>query len=273
MRLAVFAIGVMTAFAASAFDPFVVKDIRVEGIQRVEAGTVFSYLPVKVGDTIRVHLRNPATNLMPHSVDFHASMVAWNDEMTSINPGEEKVYEWSAEYAGVWMYHCGTAPALHHIANGMYGMVIVEPAEGLAPVDKEFAIVQSEWYFDGQGKPASLTKAAESAPAPERPAVNAAAVDVFAAYTWQPPPPPPVPAGPPPKPMPPPLPYVYAGRVVDGGKTQFLLLEQGTLHSLAAGAAVGDYLLESGSDTQLVFLHRPTGERQTLAIAPQASLP
>ena len=126
---------------------------------------------------------------------------------------------------------------------------------------------------DGQGKPASLTKAAESAPAPERPAVNAAAVDVFAAYTWQPPPPPPVPAGPPPKPMPPPLPYVYAGRVVDGGKTQFLLLEQGTLHSLAAGAAVGDYLLESGSDTQLVFLHRPTGERQTLAIAPQASLP
>ena len=122
---------------------------------------------VKVGDTIRVHLRNPATNLMPHSVDFHASQVAWNDEMTSINPGEEKVYEWSAEYAGVWMYHCGTAPALHHIANGMYGMVIVEPAEGLAPVDKEFAIVQSEWYFDGQGKPASLTKAAESAPAPE----------------------------------------------------------------------------------------------------------
>lgn len=122
---------------------------------------------VKVGDTIRIHLRNPATNRMPHSVDFHASQVAWNDEMTSIDPGEEKLYEWTAEYAGVWMYHCGTAPALHHIANGMYGMVIVEPAEGLAPVDKEFAIVQGEWYFDGQGKPASLTKAAESAPAPE----------------------------------------------------------------------------------------------------------
>jgi hypothetical protein len=51
--------------------------------------------------------------------------------MTSINPGEEKVYEWTADYAGVWMYHCGTAPALHHIANGMYGMVIVEPKDGL----------------------------------------------------------------------------------------------------------------------------------------------
>ncbi len=72
-----------------------------------------------VGDTIRIHLKNPATNQLPHSVDFHSSMVAWNDEMTSINPGEEKLYEYKAEFAGVWMYHCGTSPALHHIANGM----------------------------------------------------------------------------------------------------------------------------------------------------------
>jgi nitrite reductase (NO-forming) len=56
---------------------------------------------VKVGDTIRVHLKNPATNALSHSVDFHASQVAWNDEMTSIKPGEEKLYEWKAEYAGV----------------------------------------------------------------------------------------------------------------------------------------------------------------------------
>jgi nitrite reductase (NO-forming) len=122
---------------------------------------------VKVGDLIRVHLRNPATNQLPHSVDFHASQVAWNDEMTSISPGEEKLYEWRADYAGVWMYHCGTAPALHHIANGMYGMVIVEPAAGLPAVDREIALVQSEWYFDGQGLPASLTRAAEAAPAPD----------------------------------------------------------------------------------------------------------
>jgi nitrite reductase (NO-forming) len=122
---------------------------------------------VKVGDTIRVHLVNPATSQLPHSVDFHASQVAWNDEMTSINPGEEKIYEWTADYAGVWMYHCGTAPALHHIANGMFGMVIVEPKEGLPPVDTEIALVQSEWYFDDHGLPASLTKAAEAAPAPD----------------------------------------------------------------------------------------------------------
>ena len=122
---------------------------------------------VKVGDTIRVHLINPAESQVGHSIDFHASQVAWNDEMTTINPGEEKIYEWVAEYAGVWMYHCGTSPALHHIANGMYGMVIVEPAEGLGPVDAEVAVVQSEWYLGPQGEPASLSKAAAAAPAPD----------------------------------------------------------------------------------------------------------
>ena len=122
---------------------------------------------VHLGDRIRVHLKNPATNKLPHSVDFHASQVAWNDEMTSINPGEEKLYEWTADYAGVWMYHCGTAPALHHIANGMYGMVIVEPKGGFEPVDHEFALVQSEWYLGPQGQPIDLTKAAAGAPAPD----------------------------------------------------------------------------------------------------------
>jgi nitrite reductase (NO-forming) len=122
---------------------------------------------VKVGDTVRIHLKNPATNELPHSIDFHSSMVAWNDEMTSIAPGEEKVYEWTADYAGVWMYHCGTTPALHHIANGMYGMVIVEPPEGLPPVDHEYALVQSEWYLGEQGEPAELAKASAAAAAPD----------------------------------------------------------------------------------------------------------
>jgi nitrite reductase (NO-forming) len=119
------------------------------------------------GDTIRVTLKNPTTNKLPHSIDFHSSQVAWNDEMTSIDPGGEKVYEWKADYAGVWMYHCGTTPALHHIANGMYGMVIVEPEGGFAPADHEIALVQSDWYFDAQQQPVSLAKAAEGAPAPD----------------------------------------------------------------------------------------------------------
>jgi nitrite reductase (NO-forming) len=122
---------------------------------------------VHVGDTVRIHLKNPATNKLPHSVDFHSSMVAWNDEMTSIDPGQEKLYEYKAEFAGVWMYHCGTAPALHHIANGMYGMMIVEPKEGLSKVDREFFLVQSEWYLGDQGEPASLTKASAGAPSPD----------------------------------------------------------------------------------------------------------
>jgi nitrite reductase (NO-forming) len=124
-------------------------------------------LRVKVGDTIRVTLKNPETNSMPHSIDFHASLVAWNDEMRSINPGEELVYEFEAKYAGVYMYHCGTAPALMHIANGMFGMIIVEPEGGLPPVDHEFAIIQSEWYLGAQNATIDITKASAGAPSPD----------------------------------------------------------------------------------------------------------
>jgi nitrite reductase (NO-forming) len=119
---------------------------------------------VRVGDTVRVHLSNPSSNKLAHSVDFHASQVAWNDEMTSINPGEEKLYEFRADYAGVWMYHCGSNPALHHIASGMYGMVIVEPREGLPKVDHEFAIVQSEFYVGKEGHITDLHKASSHGP-------------------------------------------------------------------------------------------------------------
>jgi nitrite reductase (NO-forming) len=122
---------------------------------------------VKVGDRVRVHLKNPIDNKMAHSIDFHASQVAPNDEMRSIAPGQELLYEWTADYAGVWMYHCATAPALHHIANGMYGMVIVEPKDGLPKVDTEFAIVQSEWYLGPQGQESDLEKALAAAPAPD----------------------------------------------------------------------------------------------------------
>jgi nitrite reductase (NO-forming) len=122
---------------------------------------------VKVGDTVRVHLVNAPSNQLSHSLDFHSSLVAWNDEMRSIAPGEELIYEFVAQYAGVWMYHCGTNPTLHHIANGMYGMMIVEPTEGLEPVDKEYAFVQSEWYLGPQGQVTDLGKASAAAPAPD----------------------------------------------------------------------------------------------------------
>ncbi len=124
-------------------------------------------LRVKVGDTVRVHFKNPKTNLMPHSLDFHASKVAWNDEMTDINPGQEKLYEFKADYAGVFMYHCGTAGVLSHLMNGMYGMIIVEPKAGLPTVDHEFFITQSEWYLGPQGEIGDLVKAQATVPNPD----------------------------------------------------------------------------------------------------------
>ena len=120
---------------------------------------------VHVGDTVRVHLTNQSN--MSHSIDFHASETAMNHQMVEIKPGATFTYEFTADYAGVWMYHCGTAPALHHIANGMFGMVIVEPKAGLPPVDKELAIVQSEWYLGAQGQPVDYAKANAAAPAPD----------------------------------------------------------------------------------------------------------
>ncbi len=128
-----------------------------------------------VGDTVRVHLINPPEATVSHSVDFHASQVAWNDEMRSIAPGEELIYEFTTDYAGVWMYHCGTDPVLHHIANGMFGMVIVEPEGGLPPMENEFFIVQHEWYLGPQGEVSSFAKANQAAPEPDFVMFNGAA--------------------------------------------------------------------------------------------------
>ncbi|MEZ4553723.1 MAG: multicopper oxidase domain-containing protein [Dehalococcoidia bacterium] len=109
----------------------------------------------KVGDTFEVTLVNKGK--LGHSIDFHASKVAWNDEMRTIQPGESLVYRFEAKHAGIYMYHCGTAPALHHIGNGMYGAIIVDPPD-LPPVDGEFLFVQSEFYLGPQGQPGDLTK-------------------------------------------------------------------------------------------------------------------
>ena len=109
----------------------------------------------KVGDIFTVTLTNNGT--MGHSLDFHASKVAMNDEMRTIQPGESLVYQFEAKYAGAFMYHCGTAPTLHHIGNGMHGALIIDPPD-LAPVDKEFVFVQSEIYTGPEGEPGDLTK-------------------------------------------------------------------------------------------------------------------
>jgi nitrite reductase (NO-forming) len=114
-----------------------------------------------VGDVFNVTLTNDGK--MGHSIDFHASKVAPNVAMRTLNPGESLVYQFKADYAGIFMYHCGTAPALHHIGNGMFGAVIVDPP-GLPAVDHEYAIVQSELYLGPQGQPGDLTKMQSVAP-------------------------------------------------------------------------------------------------------------
>jgi nitrite reductase (NO-forming) len=89
--------------------------------------------------------------------------VAFSD----VQPGQSKTFSFVAKVPGVFMYHCGTAPAFMHIANGMYGAIVVEP-RGLPKVDRQFVLVSSEWYLNrsGLGSPAGLdlTKAEQMTP-------------------------------------------------------------------------------------------------------------
>lgn len=100
-----------------------------------------------VGMSMGDHLMKP----MPHSIDFHAAMVNPEDKYRTIYPGETIHFTWTANYPGVFMYHCGTPMVLLHMISGMVGMVIVEPKDGFpGKVDKQFAIVQNEYYLKQQ---------------------------------------------------------------------------------------------------------------------------
>ncbi|MEO7588845.1 MAG: multicopper oxidase domain-containing protein [Arachnia sp.] len=102
----------------------------------------------RVGDVFEVTLVNDGT--IGHSVDFHAGALAPDVPMRTIAPGESLVYTFTAERAGIWMYHCSTAPMSAHIAAGMHGAVIIDP-EGLPKVDREYVVVQSEVYLGDGG--------------------------------------------------------------------------------------------------------------------------
>jgi nitrite reductase (NO-forming) len=87
---------------------------------------------------------------MAHSIDFHAAMVAPDDKYRMLRAGESIRFEWVANYPGIYTYHCGVPPALHHIAMGQYGIVVVSPRDGYATdtrVTREYAVVQSEFYL------------------------------------------------------------------------------------------------------------------------------
>jgi len=105
---------------------------------------------VQVGDTVEVHLRNAADSAFAHSVDFHAATgFLGGGEATQTAPGEETIFTFKALNPGVYVYHCATPMVAHHIANGMYGLIVVEPEGGLPPVDREFYLMQGEIYSTG----------------------------------------------------------------------------------------------------------------------------
>ncbi|MCI1212285.1 multicopper oxidase domain-containing protein [Bifidobacterium tibiigranuli] len=115
----------------------------------------------RVGDTFNVTLVNKGS--MGHSIDFHAGTVAPDQPMRTIAPGQSLRYSFTAARAGVWMYHCSTAPMSNHIANGMFGAVVIEP-KNLPPVDHSYVLIQSELYLGAKGKPADATKIANRTP-------------------------------------------------------------------------------------------------------------
>jgi nitrite reductase (NO-forming) len=111
---------------------------------------------VREGQTIEMTLTNGGA--IPHSIDFHAARIAPNVAFKDVAPGDSFTFRFKANDPGVYMYHCGTKPVLAHIANGMYGAIVVDPATSLPKADHEYVLVASEWYLssDGVDEPASL---------------------------------------------------------------------------------------------------------------------
>jgi len=115
----------------------------------------------QVGDTFVVTVVNHGTEA--HGIDFHAGALAPDKVMRPIPPGKSLVYRFTAERAGIWMYHCSSMPMSVHIANGMFGAVVIEPP-GLPKVDRSYVLVQSEQYFGPQGGSADPDKVAAEEP-------------------------------------------------------------------------------------------------------------
>ena len=152
-------------------DPAPVKTIRLDTTHKIieiapgvkfSAWTFGDQVPgptvrARVGDKIRFSMTNRSDETAPgiqfmaapmmHSMDFHAAMVSPQDKYRSVAPGQTIEFEFTLNYPGIFMYHCGTPMILEHIASGMYGAVIVEPRDGYpTKVDREYVVIQSEFY-------------------------------------------------------------------------------------------------------------------------------
>jgi nitrite reductase (NO-forming) len=158
------------ALPASAVAPAITRtspaSVRVdletrEVVAEVAPGQTYTYwtfngtipgpmLRVRVGDTVELRMKNATGSAWPHSIDLHAvNGPGGGATATQTGPGQETMVTWKALNPGLFVYHCASAPIPMHIANGMYGMILVEPEGGLPPVDREFYVMQGELYTDG----------------------------------------------------------------------------------------------------------------------------
>ena len=142
----------------------VLKDVTVQIAPGVKyaawawaGGAPGPVIHVRQGQLVKIMLTNKGA--IPHSVDFHAARIAPDKAFGDVMPGHSVSYTFRANDPGVFMYHCGTKPVLMHIANGMYGAIVVDPKPGLLPkADKNYILVASEWYLssDGLASPAQF---------------------------------------------------------------------------------------------------------------------
>ncbi len=129
-----------------------------------------SFIRIKEGDQVEFHLMNHPANKMPHNIDLHAVTGQGGGAAASFtSPGHESIFSFKALNKGLYVYHCATAPVGMHIANGMYGLILVEPKEGLSKVDREYYVMQGDFYTKGsygkQGyQPFDMEKAIDEKP-------------------------------------------------------------------------------------------------------------
>ena len=110
-----------------------------------------SFIRVRQGDTVEFHLKNHPTSKMPHNIDLHGVTGPGGGAASSFTaPGHESQFTFKALNEGIYVYHCATAPVGMHVANGMYGLILVEPPGGLSKVDHEFYVMQGDFYTTGK---------------------------------------------------------------------------------------------------------------------------
>jgi nitrite reductase (NO-forming) len=109
------------------------------------------FVRVRVGDVVQIRLKNSAKSMHPHSIDLHAvTGPGGGAAVTQLGPGQEGAFEFKALNPGLYVYHCATPSVPEHIANGMYGLIFVEPGNGLPRVDREYYVMQGEFYTKGR---------------------------------------------------------------------------------------------------------------------------